>query len=75
MIALSRRRRLRISLHSLRGRVLGLLALRRSRIALARLDLRLLDDVALTPRQQQQEAARRLWDAPDSWRDHGNGWR
>ena len=75
MIALSRRRRWRIALHNLRDRIQRLRALRRSRLDLARLDLHLLDDVALTPREQQREAARRLWDAPDSWRDHGTGWR
>lgn len=75
MIALSRRRRWRITLHNLRDRIQRLRALRRSRLHLARLDLHLLDDVALTPREQQREAARRLWDAPDSWRDHGTGWR
>lgn len=75
MIALSRHRRWRITLHNLRDRIQRLRALRRSRLHLARLDLHLLDDVALTPREQQREAARRLWDAPDSWRDHGTGWR
>jgi len=75
MIALAQSLRLRFSRYNILRRLQQALLLRRSRLHLARLDLRLLDDVGLTPRQQQQEAARRLWDAPDTWRDHGSGWR
>lgn len=53
-------------------RLSALVALRRSRRSLAQLDARLLDDVGLEWSQAQQEAARRLWDAPPHWFGSGS---
>nr|WP_261384681.1 DUF1127 domain-containing protein [Vannielia litorea] len=49
-------------------RALNLLALRRQRRALARLDAELLKDIGITPDEARTEAARRLWDVPPGWR-------
>ncbi|MBY6047970.1 DUF1127 domain-containing protein [Vannielia litorea] len=53
---------------SLMTRALNLLALRRQRRALARLDAELLKDIGITPDEARTEAARRLWDVPPGWR-------
>ncbi|QDC10512.1 DUF1127 domain-containing protein [Oceanicola sp. D3] len=50
------------------ARVLGLLALRRQRRALAALDETLLRDIGVSPDAARTEAARKLWDVPPGWR-------
>lgn len=52
---------------SRRPSLLGLLALWRSRRALARLDARALDDIGLSPREAATEAAKPIWDVPSYW--------
>ncbi|MEZ5754017.1 MAG: DUF1127 domain-containing protein [Paracoccaceae bacterium] len=47
---------------------LARLGLRRQRLALARLDARLLADIGLTPDAARIESERPLWDAPAHWR-------
>lgn len=46
----------------------SLLALWRSRRALARLDTRALDDIGLSVQDARLEAARPVWDVPHHWR-------
>ncbi|MEL7091794.1 MAG: hypothetical protein AAFN94_08680 [Pseudomonadota bacterium] len=41
----------------------------RSRRALARLDAKGLDDIAVSPRAAQREAQKPFWDVPATWRD------
>lgn len=52
---------------SLIGATFSLLALSRSRQALADLDDRALEDVGLTAAQARREATRPIWDVPASW--------
>lgn len=63
---LSARRRIPLA-----RRLAGLIALRRSRRALDLLDPHLLRDIGLEAREARLEAARRAWDAPARWFDHG----
>lgn len=49
------------------GRLLGRLALLRSRRRLAELDGHRLRDLGLTAEEARREAARPVWDAPDHW--------
>ena len=44
------------------------LALRQQRNRLAALDERMLNDIGVTPRMAEDEAARPVWDAPQHWR-------
>jgi len=53
---------------NLTARLLGMLALRRQRNALAKLDDAALRDIGLTRRDALREANRPLWDAPATWR-------
>lgn len=48
--------------------LLDLIALWRQRRALAALDPSRLDDLGLTSRAAEAEAARPFWDVPDHWR-------
>lgn len=50
-------------------RIGGLMALHRSRRALARLDERMLRDIGLTRAEAEAELARPVWNAPLHWRD------
>ncbi|MBS8228253.1 DUF1127 domain-containing protein [Vannielia litorea] len=50
------------------ARIMGLLALRRQRRALAALDAALLKDIGVSPEDARDEAARKLWDVPPGWR-------
>ena len=50
-------------------RLLGLMALRRSRRALGHLDARLMRDVGIDTAQAKHEARRPVWDAPEQWFD------
>lgn len=43
------------------------LSLRRQRRTLARLDARALEDIGITRKQAEDEAARPIWDAPEFW--------
>ena len=45
-----------------------LVALRRQRRALGRLEDHMLADIGLTPDRARAEAARPVWDVPPSWR-------
>ena len=47
----------------------GVIALRRQRAALARLDATRLADIGLTAREVRAELSRPLWNAPAYWRD------
>jgi uncharacterized protein YjiS (DUF1127 family) len=49
-------------------RLRSLIALHRSRRALARLDTAALSDVGLTEAEAQSEARRAFWDIPCTWR-------
>lgn len=55
-----------------RRKILGafarMLATRKQRRDLARLDDAALEDIGLTRRQATEEARRLLWDAPETWR-------
>lgn len=42
-------------------------ALRRQRIALARLDAAALDDIGITEAKARAEASRPVWDVPATW--------
>ncbi|NGQ91123.1 DUF1127 domain-containing protein [Rhodobacter sp. HX-7-19] len=55
-------------LRHLPARLLASLGLRRQRLALARLDDRLLADIGLTPDAARIESERPVWDAPAHWR-------
>ncbi|WP_187430878.1 hypothetical protein ROLI_009280 [Roseobacter fucihabitans] len=50
-------------------RLTTFLSLWRSRRALARLDARALEDIAVTDIAADVEAKRAFWDVPQSWRD------
>jgi uncharacterized protein YjiS (DUF1127 family) len=50
------------------GRLLALMALRRSRRGLEHLDDYLLRDIGLTRAEALRESARPVWNAPDHWR-------
>jgi uncharacterized protein YjiS (DUF1127 family) len=50
------------------SRLRVLIALRRQRSSLARLDDHLLRDIGLTPETAKAEADRPLWDVPARWR-------
>ncbi|MCO6381383.1 MAG: DUF1127 domain-containing protein [Vannielia sp.] len=50
------------------ARALGMLALRRQRLALARLDATLLKDIGISAEEARSESTRRLWDVPPGWR-------
>jgi len=50
-------------------RLLGLIALRRSRRALGHLDARLMRDIGVDAIEARTEAARPTWDAPEHWFD------
>ena len=52
---------------SLIGASFSLLALGRSRQALADLDDRALEDIGVTEAQARREAARPVWDVPSNW--------
>lgn len=52
---------------SLIGATFSLLALARSRQALADLDARALEDIGVSHGQARLEAARPLWDVPSNW--------
>ncbi|MBB05522.1 DUF1127 domain-containing protein [Pseudooceanicola sp.] len=52
---------------SLIGATFSLLALGRSRQALADLDDRALEDIGVTEAQARREAARPVWDVPSNW--------
>ncbi|EAQ04476.1 hypothetical protein OB2597_10039 [Pseudooceanicola batsensis HTCC2597] len=52
---------------SLIGTTFSLLALARSRQALADLDPRALDDIGLTRDDARREAGRPAWDVPANW--------
>lgn len=52
---------------SLIGATFSLLALARSRQALADLDARTLEDCGINPDQARREAARPVWDVPCNW--------
>ncbi|MBT25436.1 DUF1127 domain-containing protein [Thalassobius sp. S69A] len=58
----------RASRGSVLARLMGLLALRRQRAQLARLDDAALRDIGLTREEARQEASRPVWDSPDFWR-------
>lgn len=45
-----------------------LIALRRARRDLERLDPHLLDDIGISPDRARAEAARPIWDVPPTWR-------
>ena len=60
--------RSRSGLAGLAALTLRALATRRERNRLAQLDARLLDDIGLTPRMAEDEAARPVWDVPQYWR-------
>ncbi len=49
------------------SRLLGVMALRRSRLRLADLDDYLLRDVGLTRNEARCESERTSWNAPDHW--------
>ena len=53
---------------SLFATLMRLIEIHRSRLALRRLDARLLDDIGLDESEAAEEARRRVWDAPDHWR-------
>ncbi len=53
---------------SLRRMLSTVLALRRQRRDLARLDNRLLEDIGLSADRARAEAARPVWDVPPTWR-------
>lgn len=69
MIALLAQLRLRPRIPFAR-RMARLIELRRTRRALDLLDPHLLHDIGLDAQAARQEAARRLWDAPEHWFDH-----
>lgn len=48
--------------------IAALVALRRQRRALGRLEDHLLADIGLTPDRARAEAARPVWDVPPTWR-------
>lgn len=52
---------------SLIGATFSLLALARSRQALADLDARALEDIGITHVDAKREAARPVWDVPCNW--------
>lgn len=52
---------------SLIGATFSLLALSRSRQALADLDARALEDIGVTARDARREATRPVWDVPSNW--------
>ncbi|WP_375175717.1 DUF1127 domain-containing protein [Pseudooceanicola sp.] len=52
---------------SLIGATFSLLALSRSRQALADLDARALEDIGVTQAEARREATRPIWDVPASW--------
>jgi uncharacterized protein YjiS (DUF1127 family) len=52
---------------SLIGATFSLLALSRSRQALAGLDARALEDIGVTQAEARREATRPIWDVPTSW--------
>jgi uncharacterized protein YjiS (DUF1127 family) len=54
--------------HSVLGRLYSALMVYRSRRDLARLDAHMLNDIGLTARQAEDEAARPVWDVPHTWR-------
>ncbi|WP_407494640.1 DUF1127 domain-containing protein [Pseudooceanicola sp. MF1-13] len=49
------------------GATFSLLALSRSRQALADLDARALEDIGVSHRDAHKEAARPVWDVPSNW--------
>ena len=51
-----------------RLRLRDMIALRRQRRALAKLDDRALKDIGLTTKDATQEATRPIWDVPSNWR-------
>lgn len=53
---------------SLGSRILGALALRRSRAKLGGLPDHLLDDMGISREEALREASRRVWDVPTWWR-------
>lgn len=52
---------------SLIGTTFAMLALSRSRQALAGLDARALEDIGVTEAQARREATRPMWDVPANW--------
>ena len=58
----------RRGLGSLLAAIPRALALRQQRNRLAALDARMLQDIGVTPRMAEDEAARPVWDAPQHWR-------
>ncbi len=50
------------------SRITHVLAVRRQRKALRKLDARALEDIGLSRAEAEAEAARPLWDAPETWR-------
>lgn len=62
----------RMSLAAPRGPLLqrldAVMALHRSRVRLAELDPRLLDDIGLSAKDASIEANRPIWDAPEAWK-------
>lgn len=48
--------------------VLSLVALRRQRRQLARMEAHMLDDIGINRDEAMAEAARPIWDAPPHWR-------
>ena len=52
---------------SLIGATFSLLALSRSRQALAGLDARALEDIGVTEADARREAVRPVWDVPSNW--------
>ena len=49
------------------ARIAQLIAKRRLRQELARLDAHMLDDIGLTPEDVRREVDRSTWDAPEHW--------
>ena len=58
----------RRGLGSLLAAIPRAIALRQQRNRLAALDERMLNDIGVTPRMAEDEAARPVWDAPQHWR-------
>lgn len=58
----------RPALTDLWSQVKRMIAVRQQRRALRKLDARALEDIGITRAEAEAEAARPLWDAPDTWR-------
>ncbi|MFC3118746.1 DUF1127 domain-containing protein [Jhaorihella thermophila] len=58
----------RPALTDLWSQVKRMIVVRQQRRALRKLDARALEDIGITRAEAEAEAARPLWDAPDTWR-------